>query len=81
MSVRYGAKRHMPNLHTARPHLQSQSCGIAFAQFGGILTINRTDDELCAAESGDPMGIPFSLHHEIASLKLVKAFLTPKANS
>ena len=31
-----GAKRHMPGLHTARPHLQLQCYGIAIAQFGGI---------------------------------------------
>ena len=31
VSVRAGAKRHMPGLHTARPLLQSQSCGIAIS--------------------------------------------------
>ena len=44
VSARAGAKRHMPNLHTARPHLQLQCCGIAIeaiAQFNGIFATSR----------------------------------------
>ena len=65
VSVRAGAKRHMPNLHTARPHLQSHSLAAHWRQVG-------TGDGLCAAESEDPMGIPFSLRHAITSLKVLE---------
>ena len=74
VSVRAGAKRHMPNLHTARPHLQSHNLAAHLRQVG-------TGDALCAAESGDPKGILFSLHHAIASLKVLKPSSRQKAGS
>ncbi|MCY3991904.1 MAG: hypothetical protein OXF50_11840 [Caldilineaceae bacterium] len=34
VSARAGAKRHMPNLHTARPHLQSYNLAAHLQQLG-----------------------------------------------
>ena len=44
MSVRAGAKRHMPNPHTARPQLQSHSLAADLQQLG-------RSDSLCARRS------------------------------
>ena len=69
MSARAGAKRHMPNLHTARPHLQSHSLAAHLIPLG-------RGDSLCTRKGSSMLESTFSLdwdayYHSVSSSKLV----------